>query len=900
VDISKDLSAREVFVTNHATTDILHLLSVLSRDLRHEIHPFLHTNIIPRIVQDLLNPPPPPPDSTKQPIPLDVTIVESAFRTLSYILRYDSNLIVQDMEAMRKYYGMTLGNRREVVRRMAAETFAPQIRKMKSQGAREKHVRRVLRALASSTSHQQPPTRILQRTHADAVDGLSQLLFQVVRGVHGRLHSHGGPMLRFLLECPGQIDPPQDDSQYMDSNFVDDNKGKAAKGSLVFEVVSGVISKLCYHFHGSSFVVVTRDLFAAFQVSVQNNVHVSGKQRDETKSASASEILLQHFKLIVQVASFRNGALLRDHVDKDLNGLANSIATLCSEVCFPHFSIKYQKELVSLLCQVWIPIQDRGCLHIPECVTEISDCADRNLDGHRSIAVTFASNLWPLLDKGSTKDSVAEILLKSATRIAELEIGFALEVVFAMAIAVASTTGGADLDVDDGGFSLFGRMKPGAWTFTFKHQQVLLDGCLSMLGSDINEYDDSASLSMAIRCIPFLALLLPDVEVGKDGIGNIQKSVNVLMDIIELPLNNRNMQEQLIVTSLALEAVSFLLLEVGKVNCLASFAKKASYRLQPKAEKLALLHSGSLWVMRAVSSLIPLLTEKNTRLSDDPDLMLDSLVDNLGGSNHFLRLYTLRILASYPEKSFVVDHADVDLSGDLDEEQSLFDKASSTHQGPVGKCDLMKTLLEIEESRVGLVDERQLLSLIARVEVLARTRRLPEQYAEAAVNHMLGLFHVKFSPLWPVAGKTIVALATAHEEVAWPPFEAKLCAVMNHCVVGGELSGVPTGIRKSGYFMDHFDLLRNWEKSRGTDVALFAKSLEPCEGEVPCWHVTDRETVMESIWKAAELGHKVVVKHSRVIVPLFLGFLHNQFFAFHRGDQSARELHLHEVVQTEK
>ena len=48
---------RPRFYVNLVTMDVLHLLSVLARELRHEIHPFLHSDILPRIVFDLINPP---------------------------------------------------------------------------------------------------------------------------------------------------------------------------------------------------------------------------------------------------------------------------------------------------------------------------------------------------------------------------------------------------------------------------------------------------------------------------------------------------------------------------------------------------------------------------------------------------------------------------------------------------------------------------------------------------------------------------------------------------------------------------------------------------------------------------------------------------------------------------
>ena len=186
------------YIVNHATLDILHLMAVLARDLRHEIHPFLHT-ILAKIVSDLLNPPPPPPESGKQPIPLDVTLVEASFRCMSYIFRYDADESVNDIESLRRYYGATLGARRELVRRLAAETFAPLVRKIKNQNDRHRHLKRVLKALVA-TLDGKPSSPQLKRTRDDAVDGISLLIFHIVRGVPGRFHSQGSGLLRFVLK----------------------------------------------------------------------------------------------------------------------------------------------------------------------------------------------------------------------------------------------------------------------------------------------------------------------------------------------------------------------------------------------------------------------------------------------------------------------------------------------------------------------------------------------------------------------------------------------------------------------------------------------------------------------------------------------------------------------------
>jgi hypothetical protein len=203
---------RLTYVTNHATTDILHLVAVLARDLRHEIHPYVHSQILSRIVYDLLNPPVPPPELGRQPPPMSVTAVEAAFRTLSYIFRYDSELLLSEvdkegqepcLEKMRQYYGATLGHKRDYVRRLAAESFSPMIRKLKADSARRRHIRRILRALAASAqrSDNEPLPHSLKRAQSDAVDGVAFLLFETARGMSGRLHSKGHQVISCVLDC---------------------------------------------------------------------------------------------------------------------------------------------------------------------------------------------------------------------------------------------------------------------------------------------------------------------------------------------------------------------------------------------------------------------------------------------------------------------------------------------------------------------------------------------------------------------------------------------------------------------------------------------------------------------------------------------------------------------------
>jgi U3 small nucleolar RNA-associated protein 20 len=877
-DTSPTSIAREEFVINHATTDVLHLLSVLARDLRHEIHPYLHTKILPRVFQDLLNPPPPPPESKKQPIPLDVTIVETAFRTLSYIFRYDSNLIVSDMEPMRKYYGITLGHRRELIRRLSAETFAPQIRKMKSQSARERHIRRVLRALDSAAS--QPTSRILQRTQTDAVDGIANLLLQLIKGVPGKLHSQGGRVLKFLLEytcrqiCSGK-------GGMSDSEIEQD---------LVYRVASGLLSKLSYHFDESGSVTVCVELFALLSASIEK--YKKSLTEKVEKLDATFQPVIRSLKMLVQVATARSGKFLQARSDSELDGLCGSISKLCSGLILESLPLRDRCTLISLLCQTWICVQDRESVNIKENVHRALESQYKSAESIHDLSLVFARDLLPLLGDFDTRTAIVSNLIAASARMAKSNPIACLEVVFAVVsskTSFSSDTESSDKYRSDTSFALFDLVAGSDLRISQEERRLLLDACLV----ELEEKDDKilcAHLSLSVRCTPFLATLHDniDIETYKKIAGWLTKCFNKSQSADSLDTN--------IVKGLTIEAFSSLTLKVFE----SSVVKKNILWFKARAGELLTECSGCLWAMRGIASLIPVLERFGVGpLVDDVDAAFDLLIPNLRGANHFLRLYTLQILASFPEKLYVVDHADLDLDDDLDEEKGYNPPAEDkkNKDGPVGPCDLIKVLLKLESSPVRLEDERQIGALIGKVEILARTRRLPAVYAELAANHMLGVFNVKFAPLWQSAEKALLSLLVSHEDIVWPSFETKLVDVMT-CdattnVASTESDGDDNIITKE----KHFDACRRWEDSNGKDVSLFETSLSFFEGEVPCYHTTDFETVMESVWNVAEQGHRIVAKHSRGMVPLFLRFLNDQYFAFHSNDQDARELHLAELVE---
>lgn len=84
----------------------------------------------------------------------------------------------------------------------AAESLASLIRRLKGK-ALTKHLRSVLRATAQALSRQANSqahlTKSAESRREDLIDGLSRLLFFLVRGVQGKLHSSAPAILQALF-----------------------------------------------------------------------------------------------------------------------------------------------------------------------------------------------------------------------------------------------------------------------------------------------------------------------------------------------------------------------------------------------------------------------------------------------------------------------------------------------------------------------------------------------------------------------------------------------------------------------------------------------------------------------------------------------------------------------------
>lgn len=993
------------YVVNYATKDILHLLAVIARDLRHEIHPCIYSRILPRITMDLLNPPSSEAwarQNNIQGYTVDVEVVEMAFRTLSYCFRYDSDRLLGNkrtemkekkskrkgtdksaekdsedvcLEQMRKFYGATLAHKRECVRRLAAESFAPLVQKLKTK-EKKRHLKRVIRALATACSDKKNQdnndntsnaTTQVQRARSDALDGISLLLFSMSKGIPGRLHSKGQDILATVLEC---ITSPGTSTS-----------NQSQKQEIVSSLASQYLLYLCQHVNSQHFSPIWDELHKAMKVSIEsisiyNN---NNNSKDKTSNISdneqeyrtVSDAIGHIAQLLATCVSFKKGALCRDNQHMESEHLSSSLLNLFESGCYwniPSYSTNHyfmQKSILQLLCTSWTlyPNDPSFASKLPHFFPLIIDAkydekknesgkVDRSFDP----ALVLGRNLLPHLPPKVIMKTLAPSILAAATRQLDSSNNSDGALILLQLVATMQTSSSESLthledpeneqNIEDDWqefCQLFYVDHAKDCFIPQSHRDALLDMCLSFtiekLLNETKEVIDFARLSFVVRCVPFLTFISCDESESKSSSASVEKKVlkwmSTVLKQIDKCIENKDDQihhsKYIVTKALLLEALSITCIksiqqkftpdEIEKFHAKAFLEKN-----QKSAYNFLIENSDSVWVLKSVSSFVGALKKVSLshigEVSSTPDEIFDALNPNLRCESHVIRMCTLKILNSLPKKLFVLDHADLDLSEDLDEEPSSKpvsfeeenEKSAEKDAGSgsassffSGSCNLISTLLSIECLPITLQNERQLVSKLNRVEVLSRSGKLPIVYTEAAANFMFGVLHMKFSPLWPAAIRAMVELskclaAGSDDSVLWPPLMAKL-----EEVTVADISDIyaPTRENKddmgwyshneyysfsSSVITDHLATCMSFQQSGGLDRNIFQCNDDEKRPDAARYLSTDSATYFQSVWSVMEDVPHLTIKKSRMIVPLFLEFLHFQYYGEGSEEPDAKEL----------
>lgn len=986
------------YVVHVGTNDILHLFGVLGRELRQEIYPFLTTRILPRIIDDMLSPPTitiSATDSDKQHnnVPLDVSLIESAFRTISYLFKYNadqlihneppkkqseaetsSKQLVGDADILRQYYGKTICHKRDIVRRLACESYAPLLRKCLDKGLK-RHLTRTVKALAGSlaaaaveseSDEDGGMTFSAKKARADAIDGVSSLLFQVSRGAPGRLHSKKGRFVtKSLMDCL--------------VNCVSSSKNNAKKGDkqlalernkahAIYEVASQFVYKLRGHIvlrrsqededtAGSAFADVMDEMHRALDVTAST---MKEKSSSSAESPTVVTFVMGHvIDLMTETIDFQEGRLIKARQDKraEVDRIATSLQALLNQDIYSNAGRALQDQILQYLCAAWKtnPSHPSFALRLGKFFPSIVAKSDaKSLDNAGSLdpALFLGQNLLPYLPKKVASTYLIPALLGAAAAASEQSDDSSLVLLHTISTAVWSSIKLDqlnDVDIDDAATDALFTYEAAEHcpALAYKVRCSLFDICLSndleslsskqkrkSKASQSSLVEQLARIGYVSRSIPFLVCLecSGNDDEGSDededsGVENSQseevlnrvfKWYSSMLKKLDVEVKNENKgdrSEAFVVQSLVLESFSKSAMECHKrVSSpkITSMMKKALTKAKASANSILSQHPTSLWTVRGVAAVTKALSniDPGSKLNEKSNETFEMLVPNLAEANHFLRLYTLQILESYPARPFVTDHADLDLTDDLEEEPSYrpqpddeggeMNADGSPASSLTGLCDVISLLRILESIPIALPNERKLTSQLSRIEVYARTGKLPIVYAEAITCHMLGLLHVKFAPVWPAAVTVVVSLSLAQEGPAWPYIEAALKQSMKKTSANATDTGSVNDGNESSYTRAltlHHSLCVAWETSKGKKVDIFGPQNQDRNAQVSRHVVADELTLFESIWSIMENGPHLTSTKSKVVVPIFFEFLVSQYYVFHQDEPDSREIDVSDLVE---
>ena len=694
------------------------------------------------------------------------------------------------------------------------------------------------------------------------------------------------------------------------------------KRNVVFKVISQVLFKIKGYVHDrTNFVVVWDEL----------NFLLKNILKDMSKDTEVpadlhikSDVLNSVIQLVEECISYRDGYLLKDADEevsesKDVDGLSIMLQNILQTEFYDDLGQETKRSILKLFCTSWRTypshpgFSSRLRLFFSKIIGQSSKF-DQEVEIATDAALILSNDLLPYLPQQVAMKNLIPAILTTISSISTkkpLSVLFILHTVVMTEKNVLMGDEAKSSHLDDNIFSLQGIED---CTICDSDWESLINVCLfdskSFLKSDGVE-SFCAKVGYVARCLPFLLNIRISSQSGSKNVDVfitkrvctwIVEASNLIAELIK---DDKQCLDMVVAQSLLLESIGKAWLKRFEEGKHHDALKKALRKLKKNCNELLFQHPGSLWAIKSVATITKSLDKMNDNLNNSMDDVFDLLIPNLQSPCHFVRLHTLTVMNSYPDRPFVTDHADLDLTDDLDEEPSSVingekqDSSTGEKSSSVsGSCNLMKTLLKLETTPLDLTNERTLTSEISAIEVLARSGRIPVIYAEAAANHMLGLLYVKFQPFWQVSIRAIISLITQYEENIWPYLESKLKTVMEPTSI--LIKNAHTEIHRSDGIDDSISLFHkycvDWETSKGENISFFCvlSSTSRNQGQVSRNKFTDALTVFESVWSIMEGIPYITTRKSRSIVPIFLDFLHNQYYLFHDNDYDAKELGLEE------
>ena len=273
---------------------------------------------------------------------------------------------------------------------------------------------------------------------------------------------------------------------------------------------------------------------------------------------------------------------------------------------------------------------------------------------------------------------------------------------------------------------------------------------------------------------------------------------------------------------------------------------KTLYRIQPETLKPEQVMAQVLKYPESVSTLrmvCDYFSEAPTQEMLDVKLM-KALQPNLRSPSEHIRLSSLELLTSFKQLDWII----------LDQEEATC----------TGECPILRLCLEIEQTKLSVSTERDISRRLDRLAVLMRSQQTPPVLRPLVATYILGIFHRKFSTIWNSATQTFAAAVERSFNESWPMIWNELEHV-NGFATGepAEVEQEPTSTASDSYCVQEWLNADEYEHSKSTR------------------NCTDPLTYHKLVWTAMEKISQRLEGKSKVLMPMFLAFLRDQYYHIH-------------------
>uniref|UniRef100_K3WHG9 Uncharacterized protein n=1 Tax=Globisporangium ultimum (strain ATCC 200006 / CBS 805.95 / DAOM BR144) TaxID=431595 RepID=K3WHG9_GLOUD len=810
---------KDAEIQKERASPVLKLLTALARELRKEFYPHF-AGVLPDIIAII---------DTKDP-----ELSTQVFKTLTMMFQYLRVQILKDMEAVHKCYFPLLGHPKPFVRDFAAQTLSILLRRVDSAKDLKKYLSTYLRAL----------TRGSERDNEILHDGSAKLLFALIRNVNHGFHSRMSEIFLFLLGAFRPKDATKDDN--------------GDHLAIVYEIVRLTCELMTRH----TDVEHAGEMLDCFVLALTKLA--TATQFDSDASSLYLSRMLHMFAFFVR---FRSGRLIGNEkqiksvqkICAQLLGSSSGDAKILSSV-----NEELRSKTVQLFEGVWRLFPDRSSIVAAQAQT-IFSCA-RAEAASDEVKSYWRTRLLQLAEQILTHTLV--------------EVDFVREHVFPNVLKFAFET---LLPVDVGAFAMLLTM---VGDYVASHEDVTDENPFVVYahnqrfltyGGDVQnkkkKKQQQQTLTADSLLLPIAQRLASACFTGNEKLVEARRQafalawkfckaialmrmnddkvlafVKPVIAQVEAALTDAD-KAPLAAELIAFHAELWRLMQIAEHQTSKEKAKEAPLSPQFVIDTLT-GNETSFATLSAFLEFVQLKTEEQQQqlLSKDALLSVASrLQANLRSRSHKLRLVTLEILVRH-ERFEYIEAGDVTL---------------------IGKCDLLDVCLSLEglTPKVSVEMERELIRLIGRLKILCRSPQTPTVYKLIAVNHLLGLYHVKFATIWPHIADAIDAAARVHFAEIWPLLTPELLAAS----VRQEEQKTPSSTTEKPADAS----VPSSSNARIQDEFHGVCALE--RGQIDPAKVTDLATHHGLLWKGLIKFIELVETKTKFIVPLFLVFLRDQY-----------------------